>query len=69
MKTNLAFALQTLDTPATVDAVAGATLDPVQLDRLLRLGSAQAGKRRRARRKLVSLKDNHADVFQPFRIR
>ena len=71
MKTNLAFALETIE---TTDDTGARTLDPVQLDQLLRLGSAQAGVRSRshgarARRKLVPLKDTGSSAFAPFRIR
>jgi hypothetical protein len=69
MKTNLAFVLETTE---TVEATGGTTLDPVQLDQLLRLGSAQTGRRARAaraRRKLVRLQDNHSGMFPAFRVR
>jgi hypothetical protein len=66
MKTNLAFALET--TIETTDTNIR-TLDPVQLDQLL---SAQPGARPRtlrARRKLISLRDNHSSAFPAFRVR
>lgn len=68
MKTNLAFVLE-----PTFDTTEPEVLNAEALDRMLRAGAPEADRRSRTRsargrRVLVSLKDNHSNLFRPFRV-
>ncbi len=68
-QSNLAFALEDM----TDDFTESQTLNAVELDALLRLGSQRARRpvragAARARRLPVSFQDNHSGPFRPFRV-